>query len=166
MNNKTNWKKLANKDYLGSWDIEGSSDLVLTIRNITQKEVKNPQGKDEEVIVCEWKENYKPMILNVTNCKAIAKAYNSEYIEDWIGKRVALFTTMVSSFGDTTEAIRIRPYAPRVENKVELVCEECGQVVKGANGMDAEQVANYTKNKYGRQLCGECAIKLKNGGNN
>ena len=162
---KTNWKKLANKDYLGSWDIEGG-DLVLTIRNITQKEVKNPQGKDEEVIVCEWKENYKPMILNVTNCKAIAKAYGSEYIEDWIGKRVSLFTTMVSAFGDTTEAIRIRPYAPRVEAKVELICEECGQVVKGANGMDAEQIANYTKNKYGKQLCTDCATKLKNNGGN
>ena len=165
MTTKTNWKKLANKDYLGSWDIEGGSDLVLTIRNITQKEVKNPQGKDEEVIVCEWRENYKPMILNVTNCKAIAKAYNSEYIEDWVGKRVSLFTTMVSAFGDTTEAIRIRPYAPRLEKKVEIVCEECGQVVKGANGMDAEQVANYTKNKYGKQLCSDCASKLKNGGN-
>ena len=27
---KTNWKKLANKDYLGAWDIEQGSDLVLT----------------------------------------------------------------------------------------------------------------------------------------
>jgi hypothetical protein len=162
---KTNWKKLANKDYLGSWDIEGGSDLVLTIRNITQKPVKNPQGKEEDCIICEWKENYKPMILNATNCKAIAKAYNTEYIEDWVGKPVSLFTTMVSAFGDTTEAIRIRPYAPRVEKKVEIVCEECGQIVKGANGMDAEQIAVYTKNKYGKQLCTECASKLKNGGN-
>ena len=51
---KTNWKKLANKDYLGAWDIEQGSDLVLTIKNVTQKPVKNSQGKDEEVIVCEW----------------------------------------------------------------------------------------------------------------
>ena len=162
---KTNWKKLANKDYLGSWDIEQGSDLVLTIARIEQRQVKNPQGKDEEVIVCEWQENYKPMILNVTNCKAIAKAYNSEYIEDWIGKRVSLFTTMVSAFGDTTEAIRIRPYAPRVEKKVELICSDCGQIIKGANGMDAESVAAYTKTKYGKKLCSECASKLKNGGN-
>ena len=165
MNNKTNWKKLANKDYLGSWDIEGSSDLVLTIKAISKKPVKNPQGKEEECIICEWKETYKPMILNATNCKAIAKAYNSEYIEDWIGKRVSLFTAMVTAFGDTTEAIRIRPYQPRAVEKVEIVCEDCGQVIKGANGMDAEQVANYTKNKYGKQLCSECASKLKNGGN-
>lgn len=162
---KTNWKKLANKDYLGSWDIEQGSDLILTLKNVEQRQVKNPQGKDEEVIVAEWVENYKPMILNVTNCKAIAKAYNSEYIEDWIGKRVSLFTTMVSAFGDTTEAIRIRPFAPRVEKKPEFICVECGQVVKGANGMDAEGVANYTKNKYGKQLCVDCASKLKNGGN-
>lgn len=162
---KTNWKKLANKDYLGSWDIEQGSDLVLTIAKIEQRQVKNPQGKDEEVIVVEWRENYKPMILNVTNCKAIAKAYNSEYIEDWIGKAVSLFTTMVSAFGDTTEAIRIRPYAPRVEKKVELICEECGQAIKGANGMDAESVAAYTSKKYGKKICSECATRLKNGGN-
>ena len=165
MNNKTNWHKLANKDYLGSWDIEGNSDLVLTIRNITKRPVKNPQGKEEECIICEWKEAYKPMILNATNCKAIAKAYNSEYIEDWVGKRIALFTTTVQAFGDTTEAIRVRPYAPRIETKVELVCDECGQVIKGANGMDAEAVAEYTKKNYNKQLCSDCARKIKNGGN-
>ena len=163
---KTNWKKLANKDYLGSWDIEGGKDLILTVRNVSQKPVKNPQGKEEEVIVVDWVENYKPMILNVTNCKAIEKAYNSAYIEDWIGKKVALFTTTVSAFGDTTEAIRIRPYAPRVEVKAEIVCDECGQVIKGANSMDAEAVAEYTKKKYGRQLCGDCARKVNQGGTN
>ena len=162
---KTNWKKLANKDYLGAWDIEQGSDLVLTIARVEQRQVKNPQGKDEEVIVAEWREGYKPMILNVTNCKAIAKAHNSEYIEDWVGKPVSLFTTMVSAFGDTTEAVRIRPYAPRIEKKADIICEECGQVIKGANGMDAESVAQYTFKKYGKKICSDCATKLKNGGN-
>lgn len=162
---KTNWKKLANKDYLGAWDIEQGSDLVLTIKNVTQKPVKNPQGKEEDCIVVEWVENYKPMILNVTNCKAIAKAHNSEYIEDWVGKSVSLFTTMVSAFGDTTEAIRIRPFAPRVEKKVELICADCGQVIRPANGMDAESVAQYTTKKYGKQICSECARKINQGGN-
>ena len=162
---KTNWKKFANKDFLGSWDIE-NGDLILTIRNITQKSVKNPQGKEELCIVCEWVENYKPMILNVTNCKTISKIYNSEYIEDWVGKKVQLFVTTVSAFGDTTEAIRIRPIVPREVTKQLLICDECGQEIKGANGLDANQVAQYTSNKYGRKLCSECAAKLKNNGGN
>lgn len=161
---KTNWKKLANKDYLGSWDVE-DTDLVLTIKNVSQRSVKTPQGKDEECIVCEWVENYKPMILNATNCKTISKVYNSEYIEDWAGKKVALFKTMVSAFGDTTEALRVRPYPPRETQKQTYMCEDCGCVIKGANGLDDIQLAQYTKNKYGRQLCSECATKAKNGGN-
>ena len=162
---KTNWKKLANKDYLGAWDIE-DSDLVLTIKNVKQQAVKTPQGKDEDCIVCEWVESYKPMILNATNCKTISKVYNSDYIEDWVGKKVALFKTMVSAFGDTTEALRVRPYPPRESIKKQLICEECGCVIEGANGLDDTQLAQYTKNKYGKQLCSGCATKLKNNGGN
>lgn len=162
---KTNWKKLADKDYLGSWDIE-NGDLVLTIKNVEQKKVKNPQGKEELCIVCEWYENYKPMILNATNCKTISKIYNSDYIEDWCGKKVALFVTSVSAFGDTVEAIRIRNFIPREVVKEVLVCEDCGQEIKSSNGLDANSVAQYTLNKYGKKLCSECAAKLKNNGGN
>ena len=162
---KTNWKKLADKTYLGAWDIE-DGDLILTIASVTQEKVQNPQGKDDLCIVARWQENdYKPMILNATNCKVIEKICATPYIEDWVGHKVALFKTNITAFGDTTECVRIRPYAPRVVEKPKHYCECCGCEITGANGLDADSVAAYTFKKYGKELCSVCASKVKNGGN-
>ena len=163
---KTNWRKLADKEYLGSWDLpEDNSDFIVTINNIEQKQVKNPQGKDDLCIVCNFRENIKPMILNATNCKTIEKVYGTPYLEEWAGKKIALFKTTISAFGDTTEAIRIRNFIPREIVKEKHYCAECGCEITAANGMDADSVAAYTNKKYGRELCSICASKLKNGGN-
>ena len=94
------------------------------------------------------------------------KIYGSDYIEDWVGKKVALFVASVSAFGDTVDAIRIRNFVPREVVKEVLICEDCGQEIKSSNGLDANSVAQYTLKKYGKKLCSECAARLKeNGGN-
>ena len=162
---KTNWKKLADKSYFGSWDID-DEDLVLTIKSITQESVKNPQtGKEDLCIIARWVEDYKPMILNVTNCKAIEKALGSSYIEDWANHQIALFKTNISVAGEMVECVRVRAFAPRV-NKPKHYCSDCGCEILKANGLDADSVAAYTLKKYGRELCSECASKLKNNGGN
>lgn len=109
---KTHFKKLMNPKYFGSYEFQEGEKKVLTIDKVIQETVKGQDGKDEECIVCYFVEA-KPMILNVTNCKAIAKAHGSEYIEDWSGKEVTLFTTQVSAFGTTTMAVRIEQTAPK-----------------------------------------------------
>lgn len=38
-------------------------------------------------------------------------------------------------------------------------CEDCGQVIAGFGKMNATEMAGYTKQKYGRCLCSECAKK-------
>lgn len=160
---KTNWKKFMDKDYFGSWDIE-DTDLILTIKEIKLEKIKNPQTQEEaEKPICYWIENdYKPLVLNSTNCKTIQKVYDSPYIEDWCNRKIALFKTNVSAFGDMVECVRIRPYVPRIENR-QLICEECGSVIEAANGLDADTVAKFTKNKYGKQLCANCGAKYKGG---
>jgi hypothetical protein len=122
----TPWKKLMNKNYLGSWDLEEGKDTILTIRHAYNDDVMNPQSGKEKCLLIDFEEpNFKPMILNNTNCKAIEKATDSKYIEDWAGKRIALFVVSISAFGEVTDAIRVRPTAPR-EPKV-IPCEECGK---------------------------------------
>ena len=37
----TNWKKLMDKNYLGSWDVDEGKDLVLTIKGARQEEGRN-----------------------------------------------------------------------------------------------------------------------------
>ena len=49
-------------------------------------------------------------------------------------------------------------------NKAENVttppaCEECGQVIEGFGKMNADEMAAYTKQKYNKCLCADCAQK-------
>lgn len=109
---KTHWKKLTNPTYLGAYDFTEGEKRVLTIDKVIQDKVKGQDGKDEDCTICHFVGS-KPMILNVTNCKAIAKAYGTNYIEEWSGKKVTLFTATVSAFGQTVEALRIEQIEPK-----------------------------------------------------
>jgi hypothetical protein len=37
----------------------------------------------------------------------------------------------------------------------------CGKDVTGVSGLTADQVAKMTKDKYGKQMCSDCAAKAK-----
>ena len=154
---ETHWKKLINPDYLGAYSLEPGKDLVLTIRQVKREVITGTGGKQEECTVCHWQENQKPMILNVTNMKTIAKMYGP-YIENWAGKRVQIYASTTKFGGDTVECLRIRKDPPE---DVEIACEECGQFIQPAFSMTASQLAAYTKKKYGKTLCAECAKSKK-----
>lgn len=109
---KTHWRKLKDTNYLGSWDVV-DSQLILTIKELKTERVLSPDGKSEELPVMYWIEQYKPMIMNVTNLKAVEKATGSKFIEDWQGKKLAIYTTPVKAFGQTVDALRIKPNAPK-----------------------------------------------------
>ena len=46
-------------------------------------------------------ENEKPMILNRTNCKTIAKLHGSPEVEDWVGKKIQIYATTTKVAGET-----------------------------------------------------------------
>lgn len=112
METKTHWKKLTDPNYLGAYDFQPNEKRVVTIKNVVQDTIKGHDGKDEECIIAHF-ESSKPMILNVTNCKAIAKAHGTNYIEEWEGLKITLFVMMVSAFGSNVEALRIEQTAPK-----------------------------------------------------
>ena len=154
----THWKRLINPDYLGAYSLEPGQDMVLTIRQVKKEMITGTDGKKEECIVCYWQEEQKPMILNVTNCKMIAKLLKTPYIERWAGHRIQIGAELVSAFGEKVEALRVRKNLPE-ESKIP--CEECGQFIQPAFNMSVTQLAAYTKKKYGKQLCAECAQAKK-----
>ncbi len=156
---QTHWKKLTNPNYLGAYSLEDGKDIVLTIKMVRQEPVVGADGKKEDCIVCHWQENEKPMILNVTNCKAISKVAGTPYIEQWAGHRVQIGIETVSAFGATTDALRIRKTKPKAVQDAPIACEDCGQVITPAFGMSASQWAAYSKEKMGRCLCETCANK-------
>lgn len=155
---ETHWKRLINPDYLGAYSLDPGKDIVLTIREVRKELITGTEGKKEECIVCHWQEDQKPMILNVTNCKTISKLLKTPYIEQWAGHRIQIGMEKVRAFGEIVEALRVRNKLPE---DVKIACEECGQVIAPAFGMSATQLAAYTKKKYGRQLCADCAREMK-----
>ena len=51
-----------------------------------------------------------------------------------------------------------QPEAKKTETETApMGCEECGTVIEAYGKMNAEEMANYTKQKYGRRLCSQCA---------
>lgn len=154
---ETHWKKLINPDYLGAYSLEAGNDMILTIKSVKREMITGTGGKKEECPVCHWQENQKPMILNVTNMKSIAKMYGP-YIENWAGKRVQIYASTTKFGGDTVECLRIRKDPPE---EVQIPCEECGQIITPAFSMNVSQLAAYTRKKYGKTMCAECAKAKK-----
>ena len=114
----THFKKLINPDYLGAYSLMDGEvhELNVVIQKVENKAITGADGKEETCTVATLKDQ-KPMILNVTNQKAIAKALGTPYIEQWYGKTVTLYVAKVRAFGETVEALRVRDKAPKVERE-------------------------------------------------
>jgi hypothetical protein len=105
----THWKKLTNKNYIGSHDLQPNQELVITIESVAVEKVKNTDGKDEDCVVARIKGAKKPMILNKTNMKIITKVLETPYIEQWLGKSVILYVAKnIRAFGETIDALRVK----------------------------------------------------------
>jgi hypothetical protein len=157
MEQLTHWKKLTNPNYLGSYALLPGQELVATIDLVKNEEVIGPEGKKEVCSVLHFKEGgVKPMILNATNFKTIAKLFKTPYIEHWVGRQIIIYSEKVKAFGEVVDALRIRPYLP---TPVTLTCADCGGEIEGYGKTSAETVAKHTLAKYGRALCSACATK-------
>lgn len=109
---KTHYKKLTDTNYFGSWDIE-QTDLILKITKVEREDILNGDGRSDKRIVLHV-DKFKPVILNKTNEKTIAKLFGP-YVEDWQNKYFAAFKTKVSAFGETVDAVRIRSRVPMLD---------------------------------------------------
>ena len=151
-NMTTHWKKLTNPDYLGSYAFQRGEEKLVTIDYVRQELVTGPEGKKSECIVAHFKQpGIKPMILNHTNAKTIERLCGTPYIEEWAGKSVVLIVSKVQAFGEQVDAVRVKL------EKVAGVCCQCGHRITSAGGMSAQQVAEYTADKFGAVLCAACA---------
>jgi len=121
---KTHWKKLVNPNYMGAYSMPSDgSDVILTIDRVVNEPIKGEKGREDHVLVCYFKEKTfswsnepsKPMILNRTNSKTITNIYKTPYIEDWIGKKIQVFTDVVDMKGDKVDGLRIRLKVPTTE---------------------------------------------------
>lgn len=155
----THWKAMDDRPYLGAYALEPGQEIILTIKEIRKEEVVGEGGTKQHCRVAHFYEDVKPMILNSTNSRIIEKIYNEPYIERWAGKKIQVYAGK-SRFGkEKVDGLKIRERIPN-DNAPQLPCENCGQLLTFANGMEPEQLAQYTRQKYGRVLCPACAIEM------
>lgn len=148
-----------NPNYLGSWDLDDlpNREVTLTIAKIVDEEVVT-NGKTEVCTACHWTNTaFKPMILNVTNKKTLCKLYKTKETDKLCGKAVTIGIDKVKAFGSVHDALRIRQKVPQVASVSLPKCEVCGNDITDYGNMNAEQVAAYRKNRYGKALCNSCA---------
>lgn len=115
---ETHYRKVFDSPYLSSADVV--EPISLTIAKVTQEVDKTKKSKDvfNTVYFVEKEirqgEKLKPMILNATNSKSVARIAGTPYIEEWGGKRITVYVETGIKFGrDTVDGLRIKQAASR-----------------------------------------------------
>lgn len=149
------WLGLAkpDTDFFGGQDLPNlQAEMTVTIKSYAIEKIKTQSGTTKKGVLY-FEENIKPLIVNKTKLKPLVSAFGFE-TDSWIGKRITLYFDPTVKFGkEVTGGIRVK--LPR--EKALPICEKCGRPIKGAGKMTPEQTADYTKNKYGKALCADCA---------
>lgn len=159
---KGDFRKFMDKSFLGSWDVPDNTDLVLTVDYVSRDEVKNDRGTEKKLTIHFRERDYKPMICNTTNAKAISKAYGSSRVEDWENKKIGIYKATISAFGQTQECLRVRDYPPKTD---EICCELCGELITDTivdgKKYKARVLAENAMSKMGKYLCYDCYTNAK-----
>lgn len=153
--------------FLGSWDVM-DGEITLTISDFKEEVIEGDKGRKEKKCILYFAEkDRKPMVLNLTNRKTLAKLYHTVNSEKLKGKRITIGTDRVKAFGGVHDALRIRPIVPAQSGptkSAEIKCEQCGQPITAAYNMQPDKLAQYTLQKFGKRICAACAEKAAKDG--
>ena len=97
-------------DSLKAADLQGAEPTV-TIATVTMKEF----DKGNKLVIT-FVGKKKCLVCNKTNANRIAFAHGTN-TDNWIGKKIQLYTDLVDFQGNTVEAIRVRPTKPAPASK-------------------------------------------------
>ena len=159
-------------EYLGADDIDGSVEPVLTIKNLYRGKVTLQRGPEVKNVLTFVEESVpgisevRPLIVNSTNRQALKKMYGQVTANALEGKQIQLYIehgVRNPAKNELVDGIRIRDRKPAASGKAASVpkCSVCGKEITGISGIPAADVAKKTREKYGKQMCSECAAKKK-----
>jgi hypothetical protein len=93
--------------YLKQSDID--DETIVTVAKVGKANIAREGDAPEYKWLIRFDELPKPMVLNSTNVKRLAKACDSEDSDDWTGKQVILYVDPDVEFGgDIVGGLRIR----------------------------------------------------------
>lgn len=101
--------EMIESKYLKQSDVD--ADVIVTVQKVGKANVA-PKGEEEELKwLIRFNEFAKPMVLNSTNIKRLAKACNSDDTDEWVGKQVVLYVDPDVEFaGNVVGGLRIRAH--------------------------------------------------------
>lgn len=101
--------EMIDSKYLKQSDVE--EDTVVTVEKVGKANVAREGDEPEYKWLIRFTEFKKPMVLNSTNIKRLAKACASEDTDDWIGKQVVLYVDPDVEFGgNVVGGLRVRAH--------------------------------------------------------
>lgn len=82
---------------------------LMTVTGCEKHNVAMSGADPEEKWCLEFQETDKPLVLNMTNMQLCARVFGSEDTDEWIGKRIVLYTDPnVVYAGKVVGGIRVR----------------------------------------------------------
>ena len=102
----------SNSSYFKPDDVKANPP-ILTIESVgTQTNKDKTTGEDYTQIVLNFVQSDKKLGLNFTNANTIAELLKSDDTDDWIGKTIELYATMVKVGAEQKLGIRVMPKLP------------------------------------------------------
>lgn len=160
----THYRKVFDSPYLSSMDVV--DPITLTIGRVTQEADKTKKSK-ETFNTAYFTEGFirpgeklKPMILNATNSKMMAKITGTPFIEDWSGTRVTVYVEKGIKFGrETVDGLRIMPAASRktITPENAKMWEAAKAAYKRDGNLDKVLARAEISDEHKTLLIGECA---------
>ena len=109
--------EMIESKYLKQSDVD--DEAIVTVDKVGKANVAKEGDEPEYKWLCRFKEFPKPLVLNSTNIKRLAKACNSDDTDDWIGKQVVLYVDHDVEFaGNVVGGLRIKAMKAPKSNKV------------------------------------------------
>lgn len=101
--------KHLDRRFLSSLDLAGSEDISVKIDRVERHEKLTfaNGNSSENALLLYFVGSDKPLLLNVTNIKAIIGLLCSNKVSDWHGKKIKLGVRKVKGFGKTVDAVRV-----------------------------------------------------------
>lgn len=100
-------------EFLEGWMLFGKKDVVLTIKGHMADGVFNPStNKTKEQDQLLFEETPKKLILNKTNLKTCVGLFGGSETNDWIGRRIAVYSEWLKVGGRQVLGVRIRDKEP------------------------------------------------------
>lgn len=102
--------EMIESKYLKQTDIQ--DELLVTVAKVGKANVARDNDEPEYKWLIRFTELPKPMVLNSTNIKRLAKACGDD-TDEWIGKQVILYVDPDVEFaGNVVGGLRIRAHRP------------------------------------------------------